>query len=56
MTSQQYLLSQAEHCRRAATATVDRFVAEELCTLARRFETMAREACAASETAAAKAA
>lgn len=56
MTSQQYLLSQAEHCRRAAKASADRFVAKELCVLARRFEAMARQACAASDAPAAEAA
>ncbi len=48
MTSQQYLLSQAEHCRQAAKDSTDRFVAEELRALARRFEGMARQACAAT--------
>jgi hypothetical protein len=38
MTAQQYLLSQAEHCRRTATETADPFVADELKRLAAEFE------------------
>lgn len=38
MTAQQYLLSQAEHCRRTAADTADPFVAEELKRLAADFE------------------
>ncbi|HKO70681.1 MAG TPA: hypothetical protein VJV58_07090 [Bradyrhizobium sp.] len=38
MTAQQYLLSQAEHCRRTAAETSDPFVAEELKRLAAEFE------------------
>jgi hypothetical protein len=38
MTAQQYLLSQAEHCRRAAVDANDPFVAEELKRLAIDFE------------------
>jgi hypothetical protein len=38
MTAQQYLLSQAEHCRRSATDQADPFVAEALRRLAEDFE------------------
>ncbi|HMJ42923.1 MAG TPA: hypothetical protein VK522_11665 [Pseudolabrys sp.] len=38
MTSREYLLSQAEHCRRTADESVDRFVAQELKRLAQEFE------------------
>jgi hypothetical protein len=38
MTAQQYLLSQAEHCRRTAAETADPFVADELKRLAAEFE------------------
>jgi hypothetical protein len=38
MTAQQYLLSQAEHCRRTAAETADPFVADELKRLATDFE------------------
>jgi hypothetical protein len=38
MTAQQYLLSQAKHCRRTAAETGDPFVAEELKRLAAEFE------------------
>jgi hypothetical protein len=38
MTAQQYLLSQAEHCRRTAAETADPFVASELKRLASEFE------------------
>jgi hypothetical protein len=38
MTSRDYLLSQAEHCRRTADESTDRFVAQELKRLAREFE------------------
>ncbi len=38
MTAQQYLLSQAEHCRRIAGDTSDPFIAEELLRLAETFE------------------
>jgi hypothetical protein len=38
MTAQQYLLSQAEHCRRTAAETADPFVADELKRLAVEFE------------------
>jgi len=38
MTAQQYLLSQAEHCRRSATDQADPFVAEALRQLAEEFE------------------
>jgi len=38
MTAQQYLLSQAEHCRRVAQGASDPFVAEELQRLANEFE------------------
>ena len=38
MTAQQYLLSQAEHCRRTAAETPDPFVADELKRLAADFE------------------
>ncbi len=44
MTSREYLLSQAEHCRRIAADTADRFIAEELKRLAREFEDKARQA------------
>lgn len=43
MTAQQYLLSQAEHCRRAADDAADPFVAEELRRLAADFERRARD-------------
>jgi hypothetical protein len=42
MTAQQYLLSQAEHCRRTAAETSDPFVAEELKRLAAEFERSAQ--------------
>jgi hypothetical protein len=42
MTSQQYLLSQAEHCRRVAQGASDPFVAEELQRLADEFERKAQ--------------
>lgn len=42
MTAQQYLLSQAEHCRRTASDAADPFVAEELSRLAAEFERRAR--------------
>jgi hypothetical protein len=42
MTAQQYLLSQAEHCRRTASDTNDPFVAEELKRLAAEFERRAQ--------------
>lgn len=38
MTAQQYLLSQAEHCRRSASDQADPFVAEALRRLAEEFE------------------
>lgn len=38
MTAQQYLLNQAEHCRRTADDHVDGFVADELRRLAAEFE------------------
>jgi len=38
MTAQQYLLSQAEHCRRSASDQADPFVAEALRQLAEEFE------------------
>ena len=38
MTAQQYLLSQAEHCRRTAAETADPFVADQLKRLAAEFE------------------
>ena len=46
MTSREYLLSQAEHCRRTADESVDRFVAAELKRLAKEFEEKARIAVA----------
>lgn len=42
MTAQQYLLSQAEHCRRAAGDATDPYTAEELLRLAETFERQAR--------------
>lgn len=42
MTAQQYLLNQAEHCRRTAADSSDPFVAEELRRLAAEFERRAR--------------
>ena len=42
MTAQQYLLSQAEHCRRTAADSTDPFVSEELKGLAAEFERRAR--------------
>lgn len=44
MTAQQYLLSQAEHCRRSAEDATDAFIAEQLRKLAAEFERRAREA------------
>ncbi len=44
MTSREYLLNQAEHCRRTAEDSSDRFVAEELKRLASEFEEKARKA------------
>jgi len=41
MTAQQYLLSQAEFCRRAAAQSADPYLAEELSRLATQFETNA---------------
>lgn len=38
MTAQQYLLSQAEFCRRTASQSADPYLAEELSRLAQRFE------------------
>lgn len=38
MTAQQYLLSQAEFCRRTASQSADPYLAEELARLAQRFE------------------
>lgn len=43
MTAQQYLLSQAEHCRRTAAEANDAFVAEELKRLAAEFERRAQD-------------
>ena len=42
MTAQQYLLSQAEHCRRSAEDNADPFLADELRRLADEFERKAR--------------
>ena len=42
MTAQQYLLREAERCRRRAGEQVDRFVAEALGRLADEFERKAR--------------
>lgn len=42
MTAQQFLQSQAEHCRRAAADTADAFVAAELRRLAEEFEARTR--------------
>jgi hypothetical protein len=42
MTAQQYLLSQAEHCRRVAQGASDPFVVEELQRLASDFERKAQ--------------
>jgi hypothetical protein len=42
MTAQQYLLNQAEHCRRSAEDNADPFLAEELRRLADEFERKAR--------------
>ena len=42
MTAQQYLLSQAEHCRRVAQGASDPFVADELRRLATDFEQRAQ--------------
>jgi len=46
MTAQQYLLSQAEHCRRSASDQADPFVAEALRKLAEDFERKAESATA----------
>jgi len=51
MTSQQYLLNQAEHCRRAAFDAADGFIAEELKNLAHEFEKMARQSVADAKAA-----
>jgi len=42
MTAREYLLSQAEHCRRVAEDAADPFVAEALQRLASDFEARAR--------------
>lgn len=42
MTAQQYLQSQAEHCRRAAADSADPFAAEELLRLAADFDRRSR--------------
>ncbi|HZD89971.1 MAG TPA: hypothetical protein VE224_07720 [Pseudolabrys sp.] len=41
MTAQQYLLSQAEHCRRTASDAIDPYIAKELLRLAETFERQA---------------
>jgi len=41
-TAKQYLLNQAEHCRRAASDCGDPEIADELRRLAKRFEEEAR--------------
>jgi hypothetical protein len=46
MTSREYLLSQAEHCRRTADESADGFVAQELKRLAKEFEEKAQHALA----------
>jgi hypothetical protein len=51
MTAQQYLLSQAEHCRRTADDSSDSFVAEELRRLAVEFERRAHHFSNGRETA-----
>ncbi len=43
MTSREYLLNQAQFCRRAAAEAVDGFIASELMSLARKFEQNARQ-------------
>jgi hypothetical protein len=48
MTSREYLLSQAEHCRRTADDIADRFIAEELKRMAQNFEAQATGAAQAS--------
>ncbi len=55
MTSREYLLSQAEYCRRTADDSADRFVAAELNRLAKEFEEKARDAIAGASTALQKA-
>ena len=47
-TAQQYLLSQAEHCRRAASDCTDPEIAEELRQLAAQFDREARAQFAAA--------
>jgi len=42
MTAQQYLLSQADFCRRAAVGSADVILSEELYRLAEQFELSAR--------------
>ena len=42
MTAQQYLLSQAEHCRRTADDSSDPFIAEQLRRLAEMFQRKAQ--------------
>jgi hypothetical protein len=42
MNAQQYLLSQAEFCRRRASQSADPYLAEELSRLAQQFEMSAR--------------
>jgi hypothetical protein len=44
VTAQQFLQSQAEHCRRAADDTADPFAAEALRRLAADFDRRARDA------------
>ncbi|MGN6571669.1 MAG: hypothetical protein ACTHLO_09665 [Pseudolabrys sp.] len=51
MTAQQYLQSQAEHCRRTADDTPDPFAADELRRLAVDFEQRAKETKPASRAA-----
>lgn len=42
MTAQQYLLSQAEHCRRTASDAIDPVIVQELLRLADTFERQAQ--------------
>jgi hypothetical protein len=43
MTAEQYLLSEAEFCRRIASQSVDRYLAGELSRLAGHFEASAAQ-------------
>jgi hypothetical protein len=42
MTAEQYLLSEADFCRRVASQSADRYLADELSRMAGRFEASAQ--------------